>query len=249
MFNIFLRVHVPRRTPRQSEGAAILAGGRRHPGEVRTGEASPARQAAVPHGHRVRDAGRAGGVSPRPRRHAHPVPPHLREDPWHGTQGHDLQVRSYLAGSSLICIFSETVTQIMRISRLMYRGAAYADSLQYQHCINLWKYALELRVAKDSILFCDTCFTAQVGIVSSLCISSHPLASWEKFLHLLRSFGLLRWATNFTYLKEIWSPSYVLLYIFAVLNELKNGFSSAQKFDVLYTYLFQALVKLFLDRM
>jgi len=47
------------------------------------------------------------------------------------------------------------------IYRLMYRGAAYADSLQYQHCINLWKYALELRVAKDSILFCDTCFTAQ----------------------------------------------------------------------------------------
>ena len=44
----------------------------------------------------------------------------------------------------------------------MYRGAAYAASLQYQHCIDLWKYALELRVAKDSILFCDTCFTAQV---------------------------------------------------------------------------------------
>ncbi len=43
----------------------------------------------------------------------------------------------------------------------MYRGAAYADSLQYQYCIDLWKYALELRVAKDSILFCDTCFTAQ----------------------------------------------------------------------------------------
>lgn len=67
------------------------------------------------------------------------------------------------------------------IYRLMYRGAAvseichhimktflinddfsqYADSLQYQCCIDLWKYALELRVAKDSILFCDTCFTAQ----------------------------------------------------------------------------------------
>jgi hypothetical protein len=31
----------------------------------------------------------------------------------------------------------------------------------FQHCINLWKYALELRVAKDSILYCDTCFTAQ----------------------------------------------------------------------------------------
>ena len=47
------------------------------------------------------------------------------------------------------------------IYRLMYRGAAYADSLQYQHCINLWKYALELRVEKDTILYCDTCFTAQ----------------------------------------------------------------------------------------
>jgi len=47
------------------------------------------------------------------------------------------------------------------IYRLMYRGAAYADSLQYQHCIDLWKYALELRIAKDTILYCDTCFTAQ----------------------------------------------------------------------------------------
>lgn len=45
--------------------------------------------------------------------------------------------------------------------RLMYRGAAYADALQYQRCIDLWRYALEVRVAKDSILFNDTCFTAQ----------------------------------------------------------------------------------------
>lgn len=47
------------------------------------------------------------------------------------------------------------------IYKLMYRGAAYADSLQYQHCIDLWKYALELRISKDTILYCDTCFTAQ----------------------------------------------------------------------------------------
>jgi len=47
------------------------------------------------------------------------------------------------------------------IYRLMYRGAAYADSLQYQHCIDLWRRALELRVEKDTILFNDTCFTAQ----------------------------------------------------------------------------------------
>merc|ERR1719361_1722006 len=47
------------------------------------------------------------------------------------------------------------------IYRLMYRGAAYADSLQYQRCIDLWRRALELRVEKDTILFCDTWFTAQ----------------------------------------------------------------------------------------
>lgn len=47
------------------------------------------------------------------------------------------------------------------IYKLMYRGAAYADSLQYQYCIDLWKYALELRISKDTILYCDTCFTAQ----------------------------------------------------------------------------------------
>lgn len=38
------------------------------------------------------------------------------------------------------------------VFRLMYRGAAYADSLQYQRCIDLWQYALELRVAKDTLL-------------------------------------------------------------------------------------------------
>jgi len=47
------------------------------------------------------------------------------------------------------------------IWRLIYRGASYADSLQFQRCIDLWKYALELRVRRDSILWCDTCFLGQ----------------------------------------------------------------------------------------
>lgn len=47
------------------------------------------------------------------------------------------------------------------IFRLMYRGAAYADMLRYQRCIDLWRRALEIRVEKDSILYTDTCFTAQ----------------------------------------------------------------------------------------
>ncbi|KAK3923380.1 Protein fem-1-like protein C [Frankliniella fusca] len=45
--------------------------------------------------------------------------------------------------------------------RLMYRGAAYADALRYQRCIDLWRRALEVRIMKDSILIGDTCFTAQ----------------------------------------------------------------------------------------
>ncbi|XP_058800378.1 protein fem-1 homolog A [Phymastichus coffea] len=45
--------------------------------------------------------------------------------------------------------------------RLMYRGASYADALRYQYCIDLWTRALEIRVEKDSILYSDTCFTAQ----------------------------------------------------------------------------------------
>ncbi len=63
--------------------------------------------------------------------------------------------------SLLICERTLGTAHKDTIYRLMYRGAAYADSLQYQRCIDLWRYALELRVRKDSILFCDTCFTAQ----------------------------------------------------------------------------------------
>lgn len=47
------------------------------------------------------------------------------------------------------------------IFRLMYRGAAYADSMQYQRCIDLWLYALKLRIMKDSLLHSEVCFTAQ----------------------------------------------------------------------------------------
>lgn len=42
------------------------------------------------------------------------------------------------------------------IFRLMYRGAAYADNLQYQRCIDLWKYALELRITKDTVLHSES---------------------------------------------------------------------------------------------
>lgn len=41
------------------------------------------------------------------------------------------------------------------------RGASYADSLRFQRCIDLWRLSLQVRVARYSILYSDTCFTAQ----------------------------------------------------------------------------------------
>ncbi|CAH2058936.1 unnamed protein product, partial [Iphiclides podalirius] len=44
--------------------------------------------------------------------------------------------------------------------RLMYRGAAYADAFRYQRCIDLWTWALQIRIEKDSLLYADTCHAA-----------------------------------------------------------------------------------------
>lgn len=40
-------------------------------------------------------------------------------------------------------------------------GASYADSLRFQRCVDLWRLALQVRVNTYSILYSDTCFTAQ----------------------------------------------------------------------------------------
>ncbi|XP_076240814.1 protein fem-1 homolog C-like [Calliopsis andreniformis] len=45
--------------------------------------------------------------------------------------------------------------------RLLFRGASYIDVSKYQYGIDLWRRALEIRVEKDSILYLDTCATAQ----------------------------------------------------------------------------------------
>ncbi|OQR73147.1 protein fem-1C-like [Tropilaelaps mercedesae] len=47
------------------------------------------------------------------------------------------------------------------IFRLMYRGAAYADSMQHQRCIDLWQYAVEIRLSKDTVLHNETCIALQ----------------------------------------------------------------------------------------
>jgi len=58
--------------------------------------------------------------------------------------------------------------------RLMYRGAAYADSLLFQRCIDLWIRALEFRVAKD---------TVRINLVSNSVWLLKMVLAWKK-LHM-----------------------------------------------------------------
>lgn len=53
--------------------------------------------------------------------------------------------------SLLICERVLGATHKDTLFRLMYRGAAYADELMYQRCIDLWRRALEMRIEKDSV--------------------------------------------------------------------------------------------------
>ena len=43
----------------------------------------------------------------------------------------------------------------------MYAGAAHADSNEYADCVSLWNYALKLKMEKETLLSCDTAFTAR----------------------------------------------------------------------------------------
>lgn len=63
--------------------------------------------------------------------------------------------------SLLICERILGLTHKDMLFRLTFRGASYADSLQLQRCIDLWRLLLEVRVQHYSILHFDTCYAAQ----------------------------------------------------------------------------------------
>lgn len=44
--------------------------------------------------------------------------------------------------------------------RLMYRGASYADAFRYRRCIELWTWALRVRIERDTMLHPDAVHTA-----------------------------------------------------------------------------------------
>lgn len=50
------------------------------------------------------------------------------------------------------------------IFRYMYAGAAHADMGEYRQCIQLWNYALNLKIMKETLLSSDTSFTVRAVI-------------------------------------------------------------------------------------
>ena len=50
------------------------------------------------------------------------------------------------------------------IFRYMFMGAAFADANDYQPCVSFWNYALWLKVRKETLLSCDTSFTAKAVV-------------------------------------------------------------------------------------
>ncbi|XP_044755907.1 protein fem-1 homolog C [Coccinella septempunctata] len=82
------------------------------------------------------------------------------------------------------------------IFRLMYRGASYADMVRHQHCIHLWRRALEIRTRKDSILYSDTCFTAQALVrlmidFNEKHLPADGLEAMQRFKDILETYKLL----------------------------------------------------------
>ncbi|XP_044738809.1 protein fem-1 homolog CG6966 isoform X3 [Chrysoperla carnea] len=80
--------------------------------------------------------------------------------------------------------------------RLMFRGAAYAEALRYQRCVDLWRRALEIRVEKDDcILSGDTCFTAQALVRLMVDLNEKKLQEYEnvdqRFDDIVETFLLL----------------------------------------------------------
>ncbi|XP_046973073.1 protein fem-1 homolog A isoform X3 [Vanessa cardui] len=80
------------------------------------------------------------------------------------------------------------------VYRLMYRGAAYADSGRYQRCFDLWTCALQIRIRKDSLLFTETCHAASALTKLMLDVTSGRLerpAGVPRYADVLRVFRLV----------------------------------------------------------
>ncbi|XP_050357480.1 protein fem-1 homolog A [Nymphalis io] len=78
--------------------------------------------------------------------------------------------------------------------RLMYRGAAYADSGRYQRCFDIWTCALQIRIRKDSLLFMETCHAVSALTKLMLDVTSGRLErppGMPRYSDVLRIFRLV----------------------------------------------------------
>ena len=107
-----------------------------------------------------------------------------------------LDMDSIRIQSMLICQRVLGPTHKDTIFRLMFRGAAYADSSQYKNCIQLWLYSLELRIRKDTILYNEVFFTSNalvklfLDILQKLSsVEAKKIILFEDAFHALRLIG------------------------------------------------------------
>ena len=95
--------------------------------------------------------------------------------------------------SLLICQRILGPTHTDTTFRIMFRGATYADTLQYRKCINLWIYALSLRIKEDTILYGVTFLNSRA--LTRLCLDvleKYPLEEARSMITFKDSFRALR---------------------------------------------------------
>lgn len=102
----------------------------------------------------------------------------------------------------------------------MYRGASYADIMCYQRCIDLWRRALQIRIDKDTMLYTDTCFTAQALVRLMIDYNIRSNINKEdnvrqRFHDIVSTFRLI---TTDIVRKYNWYPKKYLLYTLSVKN-------------------------------
>lgn len=127
--------------------------------------------------------------------------------------------------------------------RLMFRGASYADSLQFQRCIDLWLLVLHTRVEKYSILYSDTVFTAQAIVRLMLDLLDKNL---EIVPHEFADMNLPRFEdviNMFTLLADNTEPARELLQIRPIYRKQQENFDRILKCLTHLLYLLLATAK------
>lgn len=93
------------------------------------------------------------------------------------------------------------------------------DEIRYQQCIDLWKYALELRVRKDTLLYNETCFAARALV--RIFLDLHEKHEYGVLREPLRTSDVL---SAFTLLVDNMEASLELLHVRPIFRRHQDNF-------------------------